>query len=211
VFSPLHLAQLLLALQLLFSGKTLAFDGTNLRIDRTNYDRSQLDLVGAEVASKNEFPFFALFANGECGGALISESIVLTAASCVQSGHPATVRIGATNRTNGKEVKVRCAKSHPLYVWPKYQYDIAVIKLEEPITHITEFPILNPFTDYPSVSGQNLTVVGMGRNATAGFTAKTLMKLDYGYVTDEECKTLYQDKVSLGLHICAAGFREGSE
>ena len=214
VSSPSRLGQLvLLGLQLILlvaAERIFAYDD-ELRIDRAQYESTQLELVGSTEADRNAFPYYVLFANGECGGTLISPQLVLTAANCVQSGHPATVRIGATNRTNGREFKVRCAKSHPLYSWPNFQYDIAVLKLEKPFQDYDEFPILNLAQDYPSVEGQELTVYGMGRDKTAGVAADTLMQLTYGFVTDNECKLLYQDAVSLGLHVCASGFDEGSK
>jgi secreted trypsin-like serine protease len=116
--------------------------------------------------------------------------------------------VGANTRTNGHEVKVKCAKSHPNYVWPSYQYDIAVLKLEEKITEITP-AIMNQNTSYPDIAGTNLSVVGMGRNQTKGQVPDHLMKLQYSYVTDLDCKKTYGDKVSQGLHVCAYKIRAG--
>lgn len=207
-----RLTQLLLCLQLVIS-RIYASQSKNIRrIRELEYEdiKRQENIVGAEEANATEYPSFVLFANGECGGTLISKDRVLTAAHCVYSGHPDTVRIGASNRTDGKEVKVRCAKSHPLYVWPKFQYDIAVLKLEEEITDI-DFPMLNTITDYPSDAGQELIVLGMGRNATVGTPAQNLMELNYSFVPDQQCKEVYGTQVTNGLHVCAEGFLEGSK
>ncbi|CAB9509659.1 Trypsin-like protease [Seminavis robusta] len=174
-------------------------------------DSSTFDLVGAVTAIPEIFPFFTLFANGECAGTLISPTRVLTSASCVQGSHPDTVRVGATNRTDGREVRVRCAKSHPLYVWPKFQYDIAVLKInEKDRVDDIEFPVLNRVFSEPSFEGQPLLVAGMGRNTTTGYAAEHLMQLLYGFVPEAECKRFYGDDITLGLHVCADGVRAGT-
>ena len=208
--SPLRFAQLLLCLQLIVD-RASADESNRLRIrDLQLEDDTPQTIVGGELANPADYPAFTFFANGECAGTLISPTRVLTAAHCVKSGHPASVRVGATNRTDGKEVKVRCAKSHPLYDWPNFQYDIAVLKLDESVNGIN-FPTLNPFLDYPSVEGQTLTVIGLGKNATAGYVADHLMKVDYAFVPDAQCKSTYGEEVTQGLHVCAKGIRQGGE
>ena len=166
------------------------------------------NIVGGEETEEHEFPAYVLFANGECGGTLIAPDRVLTSANCVYGGHPDTVRVGASTRTNGHEVKVKCAKSHPNYLWPHYPHDIAVLKLKEEVTYLAPAE-LNRNTSYPSEAGTNLTVAGMGRNETKGVMFDRLMKLKYEYVTDLECKKTYGDAVSQGLHICAYKIRVG--
>ena len=215
--SPLRFSQLLLCLQLLNShvDRTSAAESTvgGLRIrelQAEEIDTPSQTLVGGYTADADQFPFFTLFANGECAGTLISPTRVLTAAHCVQSGHPDTVRIGATTRTDGRERRVRCAKSHPLYDWPNFQYDLAILKLDDAINDVP-LPVLNSDTSYPAFDGQSLTVIGMGRNSTAGTVADELQRLDYGFVSDAQCKATYGDSVTLGLHICAKGIREGGK
>ena len=212
--SPLRFTQLLLCLQLInsFVGRTSAAESTGgLRIRELQTETEEVqELVGGYTANATLFPSFTLFANGECAGTLISPTRVLTAAHCVQSGHPTTVRVGASNRTNGHEVRVRCAKSHPLYDWPKFQYDLAVLKLDEAVNDV-DLPILNSNTFYPAFEGQTLSVVGMGRVGAAEAVAETLQRLDYEFVSDTQCKATYGESVTLGLHVCAKGIREGSK
>ena len=173
-------------------------------------DKLVSKLAGGFPADEDVFAAYTVFANSECGGVLITKNMVLTAASCVQSGHPDTVRIGAFNRTGGTEVGVRCAKSHPLYVWPGFQYDIAVLKLEEDVTTV-KTPTLNADLSYPGQVGQDLILAGMGRNSTSGFVSDKLEQIRYQFVSEDECKFLYGDKITRGLHICAYGLGEGGK
>ena len=170
----------------------------------------EYNIVGGSVADTSIYPWFTLYGNGDCAGVLISRSRVLTSASCVQSGSPSSVRVGATNRTNGQQVGVRCAKSHPLYRWPNFPYDIAVLKLEKPVTNV-QFALMNRLKDYPSIVDQPLLVAGMGRNQTAGFPANVLTQAKYGFVPESLCKQFFGDQITKGLHICADGVRVGSE
>lgn len=188
------------------------FSQARARLTERQQERElqQYDIVGGSVASADIYPWFTLYANGECAGVLISPSRVLTSASCVQSGHPFSVRVGASNRTNGQEAGVRCAKSHPLYRWPHFPYDIAVLKLEKPVTNV-QFALRNRLKDYPSIIDQPLLVAGMGRNQTAGYPANVLTQAQYGFVPESLCKQFFGDQITKGLHICADGVRVGSE
>lgn len=200
----LRFAYSLLCLKALFTGVTA--DSLKFAANA----KSNFELVGGTDANLNIFSAYTVFANGECGGVLVSKNRVLTSAHCVQSGHPDTVRVGATNRTSGIEVGVRCAKSHPLYLWPGFQYDIAVLKLEEDITTV-ETPTLNVDLGYPRSEGQDLLLAGMGRNTTSGFYSETLEQIRYEFVGEDLCKDIYGSEITRGLHICAYGIKEGGE
>jgi secreted trypsin-like serine protease len=182
------------------------------RLRERHEERELQRIVGGQVvnATNNIYPWFTLYANGECAGVLISERRVLTSASCVQSGHPFSVRVGASTRANGQRVGVRCAKSHPLYQWPNFQYDIAVLKLEEPVTGI-EFALRNRVTNYPSIVDQPVLVAGFGRNFTSGFPSDQLVEVRYGFVPEDLCKQFFGDNITKGLHVCADGVNQGSE
>jgi trypsin len=200
-----RIASLLLCFQILATQVT---GDSTLKLSGRGKDDFQI--VGGSPANTDIFGAYVAFANYECGGVLISKNRVLTSAHCVQSGHPDTVRVGAVNRTSGVEVGVRCAKSHPLYVWPGFQYDIAVLKLEQDVTSV-ETPTLNVDLDYPRQPGQQLLLAGMGRNFTSGYYSETLEEVRYSFVSEDECKITYDTKITRGLHVCALGRNKGGK
>ena len=66
-------------------------------------------------AAEDQYPWFVLLEGGSCGGTLIANDRVLTSATCILNNAPETVRVGASNETDGVEAAVRCVNIHPDY------------------------------------------------------------------------------------------------
>lgn len=103
-------------------------------------------IVGGKDAEAGEFPFMAALGWEEssgyeyyCGGTLISENFVLTAAHCTSRRglQPAVVRLGDLNLKssaddgNVKSIKVKNIIIHPGYAYPSHNDDIALVEMEE--------------------------------------------------------------------------------
>jgi trypsin len=100
-------------------------------------------IIDGEDPSEGEFPSFA--AGVGCGGTLIHEDIVLTAARCNANGFFAFddfVQIGGTIspwlydyvELDGVMISTVCAVNHPQFIpeAPSKGYDIALVKLSHP-------------------------------------------------------------------------------
>ncbi|XP_015598885.1 serine protease snake isoform X2 [Cephus cinctus] len=107
-------------------------------------------IVGGTRADPKEFPHMAAvgFQKGSqeigwfCGGTLVSERFVMTAAHCTYSaewGKAAWVRVGDLNlvssNDNAKPQNRRVIEriKHPEYKRPSQYHDIALLKLESPV------------------------------------------------------------------------------
>ncbi|XP_076240858.1 serine protease snk [Calliopsis andreniformis] len=111
--------------------------------------RSRTLIVGGTKADPKEFPHMAAIGyNSEdgikwsCGGTLISDEFVLTAAHCLFSsnwGSAKWARLGDLNLQrsddDAKPQNFRIIEriKHPKYQWPSAYNDIALVKLEEKV------------------------------------------------------------------------------
>ncbi|KAK9701894.1 Trypsin [Popillia japonica] len=107
-------------------------------------------IIGGTKATRGEFGHMALVGYGtigshewKCGGSLISDKFVLTAAHCLYArgfGEPTVVRLGDTNYTDPtddqyvQQVAVKKLYKHPEYSAPEHYNDIALLELEKPLS-----------------------------------------------------------------------------
>lgn len=100
-----------------------------------------------------------------CGGTLVSELHVVTAAHCVFGMGPLFVGAG-TQRLDRlpKLVRVTRAYTHPYYNLSPFDYDVAVLTLSEPVKGI---PFATLASSEPKRAGTRFRTTGWGRDGTA--------------------------------------------
>uniref|UniRef100_A0A3Q4B868 Vitamin K-dependent protein C n=1 Tax=Mola mola TaxID=94237 RepID=A0A3Q4B868_MOLML len=115
-----------------------------LLISRSSYTKRMDGLLpwmlGGEVGKKGESPWQVLLLNARghfhCGGVLIDENWVLTAAHCLDNSWKFSVRLGDYERykIEGTEVTLKVAETfkHPNYRISTVDNDIALLRLETP-------------------------------------------------------------------------------
>jgi secreted trypsin-like serine protease len=170
-------------------------------------DDVQPQVVGGTRAAQGEFPFMVRLSMG-CGGALYTQSIVLTAAHCV-SGTGNNTSIGVTAGAVDLQDANRITRTSTyVYQAPGYNNpsgdDWALIKLNSPITNQALLPIATT-TAYDSGT---FTVAGWGAASEGGGQQRYLLKATVPFVTDAQCQQAYSELVP-NEEICAGNWTSG--
>ncbi|XP_037656056.1 coagulation factor X isoform X2 [Choloepus didactylus] len=163
-------------------------------------DSSVIRIVGGRDCKDGECPWQALLINEEnegfCGGTILSEYYVLTAAHCLHQAKKFKVRVGDRNteKEEGNEMahEVDIIIKHNKFVRETYDFDIAVIKLKTPIIYrMNVAPACLPEKDWAEstlMTQKTGIVSGFGRTHEKGRPSTTLKMLEVPYVDRNTCK-----------------------
>merc|ERR1719295_151620 len=174
-------------------------------------------IVGGEEATAHSFPWMAaLFVDGKyfCGGSLISEEWVLTAAHCVD-GEATEVRVllGAHNIRIGSEAgrterTTMMFFTHPEYDASLLQNDIALVHLGDPVEFSNSIrPVCLPTHSDAgdSLAGLEVLASGWGRpkdNATG--ISPVLREVSVTTIDNLTCASQYPTVVTKKI-LCISG------
>ncbi|RZB39732.1 serine protease snake-like, partial [Asbolus verrucosus] len=164
-----------------------------------------LFVVGGQQSLVKEFPHMAALGYGDkdniqwsCGGTLISEQFVLTAAHCISSKELGTVkwvRLGdldlknTTDEAMPQNFIISEIIVHPEYKAPSHYHDIALLKLDREAKYDDYVqPACLPVKD--SVPDE-LTVTGWGKVDFLGESSSHLLKANLNKVDHNTCKARY--------------------
>ena len=150
-------------------------------------------IVGGVVAAPSTHPFQIgivakrirnNFQAQFCGGTLVAERYVVTAAHCIEDVTDAYGQIQVlvgTQRLNrgGRRIGVAEVLMHPLYDGWTLDYDVAVLRLTTPVTGI---PFASLAASEPTVAGTILRSSGWGRLVYRGTKPSSLMEVDLPFV-----------------------------
>ncbi|XP_064102784.1 trypsin-1-like [Macrobrachium nipponense] len=181
-----------------------------------------LKIVGGKVTEKNEYPWQVGLTSYSpshpfCGGSIISNLYILTAAHCVYGLSPAMVTavLGEHDWSTASESdsiqKRRVSEiiTHPDFDSYTQDNDIALLRLSTPV----DFPANNEIAPVCLPPAGNLyenvnaTVTGWGKLSEYGDTSSVLHEVIVPTMTNAKCSQLYEEVVTENM-LCA-GLDEG--
>ncbi|CAK9825178.1 Transmembrane protease serine 9, partial [Anthophora retusa] len=176
-------------------------------------------IVGGQPASIDDHPYqVSLRYNNRhvCGGSIISEEWIVTAAHCVQSTFPGfiSIKVGTSDLTDteGIVTAVKEIITHKKYNRRIADYDIALIRLEKPLVYSSRVrPILlAPIADHYT-TGSKALVTGWGVLRNGGSLSNQLRKVTVPLVSSSQCSRLYVTRPITRRMICAGYVNAGGK
>jgi len=171
-------------------------------IENDGHDPRGERIVGGFEAEEHEWPWIvALFIDDMwfCGGALITDDFVLTAAHCAEDASAFDVWAGAHNvRASSEPDRVEITSyngwTHPQWDSNTLSNDLALIRLPERITFSDVIrPACLPSPGQTADPGMLVTPIGWGRpsDSASGISPVLRMVEDLPLITNAECNSIY--------------------
>uniref|UniRef100_A0A8D0G898 matriptase n=1 Tax=Sphenodon punctatus TaxID=8508 RepID=A0A8D0G898_SPHPU len=188
-------------------------DEENCNCGTRSYSK-QSRIVGGLNSDIGEWPWqVSLHAKGQghiCGASLISDRWLVSAAHCFQDASGIrysdpglwTAYMGLHDQSDRNNAKVQ-QKSIKSIIYHKgfndftYDYDIAVLELQSPITFTNEIRAIclpDPTHDFPA--GKDIWVTGWGATIEGGVGATILQKAEIRVVNQTTCNTLLNNQMT---------------
>lgn len=176
-------------------------------------------IIGGDPVDPGAYPFMAAILNEDitgsdfdkqfCGGSLISDIWVLTAAHCVEGGSASSlaVVVGRTvlSSNQGERRAVAAVFVHPSFGDPtSLSHDAALLRLASPVS-ISPIILANSADDAFEVAGTSLTVIGWGNTNANGRPnyPDELRGVDVPAVSDATCSQIYGNSLDPATMLCA--------
>merc|ERR1712215_508052 len=194
-------------------------------------------IINGQQADKNEYPWMVLLAGKNniigrdyyCGGSLISNQWILTAAHCTQGKKASDIQVflgidNVSNLENKFRWNIVELINHPDFEVKHdsngdlifEDFDFALLKMEEPVDFFTNQhirPICLPTNPSNQYVGAKAIATGWGRiNKCPEQYPDELQEINMEVMTNDRCKDFYNDPITnqtLCAHVPGQGGRIG--
>ncbi|XP_077082561.1 cathepsin G-like [Siphateles boraxobius] len=145
-----------------------------------------------------------------CGGFLISDQFVLTAAHCKNKGEELTVVVGAHDLRGKNEghvhIKVNKYYKHLDYSDEPYRNDIMLLRLEKKVEKNKNVGMISiPKTEGDIAADSVCSVAGWGSLVTNGTSSPVLMETNVKIMNNKKCDNIWGSEFSAAQMMCVYG------
>lgn len=150
-----------------------------------------------------------------CGGTLINDRYVLTAAHCVHEMDMSgvSVRLLQLDRSSthpGITRAVAFAHAHAGYDPVSLVHDIALLRLDEPVPLMKRMrPVCLPTNRFQSFDYQKAIVAGWGLSDEGGVTSSVLQETTVPIITNAQCRATSYKTMIVDTMLCAGYVQTG--
>uniref|UniRef100_A0A182T724 trypsin n=1 Tax=Anopheles maculatus TaxID=74869 RepID=A0A182T724_9DIPT len=175
-------------------------------------------IVGGFEIDVSETPYqvsLQYFRHHRCGGSVLNNKWVLTAAHCTVglTASTLTVRVGSSEHADGGTV-VRVARivEHPNYDDSTIDHDYSLLELESELTFSDKVqPVALPEQDEQVEDGTMATVSGWGNTQSATESNAVLRAANVPTVNQKECDNAYSTFDGITDQMLCAGYHQGGK
>ncbi|KAL4928803.1 serine protease [Aspergillus undulatus] len=176
------------------------------------------NIVGGDEASISDYPYqIALLSSGSliCGGSIISNQYVVTAAHCTDgaTARSLSIRAGSSSsNSGGTVVGVSSIAQHPDYNSATVDNDISILTLSEELTFGDGIGAVDlPSSSALPAAGTVGTLTGWGALREGGNVSPTLQYVDVPVVSKSQCSSDYQGFNEITDSMVCAGVEGGGK
>jgi len=171
-------------------------------------------IVGGQETEVNEYPWQVGLVSSSgrrpfCGGSLISNQHVLTAAHCTAGGSTASIRVllgeHDTSDSVANIVTISAITNHPNYNSRTFNNDFSILTLSSPVTFSNIVaPVCLPADTSELYVGRVATVTGWGTLSSGGSQPNTLQEVNVNVRSNTQCQGNYGANSITSAMVCAA-------
>ncbi|KAI1884808.1 hypothetical protein AGOR_G00230320 [Albula goreensis] len=200
---------------------SLLATGTDSQLNVCGKPALNTRIVGGQDAPEGSWPWqVSLHLSGRytCGGSLINNQWVLSAAHCVRNTDAAdwTVFVGRQSQTgpnpNEESRAVAQIVSHPSYDSDSSDNDVALLRLSSPV-EFTDYilPVCLAADSSSFHTGTDSWVTGFGLTEENGAIANVLQEVEVPVIGNRQCNCLYGVGAITDNMICAGLLQGGKD